>query len=212
MTIIVRVAATLLYVLIARHVRPLAVSPKPTNNQAHRPSPPSAHLDSVFSRVFLARQLGLTDPTSPRYIPRPPRVSWQAWRRHISTWPGKGDRPTYIRPPPLSDVSSEVASEVELLRNWQEGHDRSGSGLEWLMWLMKSLFFGPLLALGVVLLAGLEQTPVTGRWRVILISPAEEEVIHRALVDKGSVGFSWALRRTECTGANTCPPSGFQLV
>lgn len=48
-----------------------------------------------------------------------------------------------------------------------------------------SLLFVPIFLVGVVLLASLERTPLTGRWRTILLSPEEEEKVASDLIGDG---------------------------
>lgn len=61
----------------------------------------------------------------------------------------------------------------------------------------------PLLAFLVAVAAGLEQTPVTGRWRLILLSPTEEEILHDALSGPG--WFEHVLRLLKPTAADPTP-------
>ena len=48
-----------------------------------------------------------------------------------------------------------------------------------------SLLLVPVFLVGVVLLASLERTPLTGRWRTILLSPEEEEKVASDLIGDG---------------------------
>jgi len=48
-----------------------------------------------------------------------------------------------------------------------------------------SLLFLPVFLVGVVLLASLERTPLTGRWRTILLSPEEEEKVALNMIGDG---------------------------
>jgi hypothetical protein len=48
-----------------------------------------------------------------------------------------------------------------------------------------SLLLLPVFLVGVVLLASLERTPLTGRWRTILLSPEEEEKVASDLIGDG---------------------------
>jgi len=48
-----------------------------------------------------------------------------------------------------------------------------------------SLLLIPVFLVSVVLLASLERTPLTGRWRTILLSPEEEEKVASDLIGDG---------------------------
>ena len=50
---------------------------------------------------------------------------------------------------------------------------------------ISSLLLLPVFLVGVVLLASLERTPLTGRWRTILLSPEEEEKVASDLIGDG---------------------------
>lgn len=50
---------------------------------------------------------------------------------------------------------------------------------------ISGLLFLPVFLVGVVLLASLERTPLTGRWRTILLSPEEEEKLASDLIGDG---------------------------
>lgn len=50
-----------------------------------------------------------------------------------------------------------------------------------LKWSVRVVFLLPLSLLAATIIASLEKTPLTGRWRVILLSPAEEEKIVETL-------------------------------
>ncbi|KAI0033072.1 hypothetical protein K488DRAFT_78082 [Vararia minispora EC-137] len=47
------------------------------------------------------------------------------------------------------------------------------------------LMFSPFALFGLAVLASLERTPITGRWRTILLSPEEEEAISKQLAGQG---------------------------
>ena len=50
---------------------------------------------------------------------------------------------------------------------------------------ISTLLLFPVFLVGVVLLASLERTPLTGRWRTILLSPEEEEKVASDLIGGG---------------------------
>ncbi|KAJ7158750.1 hypothetical protein C8R46DRAFT_1110165 [Mycena filopes] len=52
-------------------------------------------------------------------------------------------------------------------------------------WLFRLLFVVPIVLFGSTVLASLERTPLTGRWRLIILSPEEEEEIAAQLTGSG---------------------------
>lgn len=134
------------------------------------------------------------DPSSEHYLPRPPKVPWKVWRiiwkEAAHSGRKRGDVPFLISPHVMEGLTPELRADVEKLRLWVEDHQVREQKMGWRIWVFPSLVFLPLLSLAGVFLSGLEQTPLTGRWRMVLISPAEEEAIHEALKEKGYVSFA----------------------
>jgi len=81
-------------------------------------------------------------------------------------------------------LTPEVQKEVDALREWQERHIAMEDETKGIRAIGGTIFWVPILGLLLVFGAGWESTPLTGRWRVVLISPAEEEAIHDALKEK----------------------------
>lgn len=82
-------------------------------------------------------------------------------------------------------LTPEVQKEVDSLREWHEHHQALEDDTKGIRYIAGLIFWTPILGLLLVFGAGLEQTPLTGRWRIVLISPAEEAAIHNALKEKG---------------------------
>ncbi|WWC70167.1 uncharacterized protein I206_104115 [Kwoniella pini CBS 10737] len=106
-------------------------------------------------------------------------------KRHALHWLKKGH---FFMPPlpPASEVSWQELTPVQqsevlsLRRYWlglrvfKEWYRRS-------RWIMMIVFGLPFLLLTSVYLAGLERVPLTGRWRLILLTPEEEDTISNSL-------------------------------
>ncbi|KAJ7035083.1 peptidase family M48-domain-containing protein [Mycena alexandri] len=52
-------------------------------------------------------------------------------------------------------------------------------------WLFRALFVAPIILFSSTVLASMERTPLTGRWRLIILSPEEEDEIAAQLKDPG---------------------------
>jgi len=85
-----------------------------------------------------------------------------------------------------SSLSAIQQSEVDALRRYWISLTFFKDGLRLSRWLVGLLLGLPVLLLSGVYLCGLERTPLTGRWRIILLTPEEEDAI-----SKGLAGANW---------------------
>lgn len=97
------------------------------------------------------------------------QASDEAWRLHDQGF----------NPP--KDAPASLMVELDRIRTWEHKREHlllKQSRTARIVW---TLILFPLVAFAAAVAAGLERTPVTGRWRVILLSPQEEETLHEAL-------------------------------
>ena len=97
------------------------------------------------------------------------QASDEAWRLHDQGFNPPKDAPASLR------------AELDRIRHWEDKRERlllKQSRTARVIW---TLVLVPLVAFAAAVAAGLERTPVSGRWRVILLSPQEEETLHEAL-------------------------------
>ncbi|CDZ96618.1 Peptidase M48 [Phaffia rhodozyma] len=82
-------------------------------------------------------------------------------------------------------VSDDVKRDLTRLAQWA-AHEadlrKTNDVLVKLIWAALGI---PLALLALVILSGLERVPLTGRWRLILLSPSEEDSIHDSLKEQG---------------------------
>ncbi|WWC62155.1 uncharacterized protein I303_104747 [Kwoniella dejecticola CBS 10117] len=106
-------------------------------------------------------------------------------KRHAIHWIRKGH--FFIPPlPPAAKVSWEELNpvqqnEVFSLRRYWLGLRVFKAWYRRSRWIMMIVFGLPFLVLTSVYLAGLERVPLTGRWRLILLTPEEEDTISNSL-------------------------------
>nr|XP_019046510.1 hypothetical protein I302_05260 [Kwoniella bestiolae CBS 10118]OCF25440.1 hypothetical protein I302_05260 [Kwoniella bestiolae CBS 10118] len=105
--------------------------------------------------------------------------------RHALSWIRKGN---FFIPPlhPASKVSWEdltptQQNEVDQLRRYWLGLKVFKHWYKLSRWFIGIVFGLPFLVLISVYLAGLERVPLTGRWRLILLTPEEEDTISNSL-------------------------------
>ncbi|OCF32948.1 hypothetical protein I316_05286 [Kwoniella heveanensis BCC8398] len=106
-------------------------------------------------------------------------------RRRVASWIA---RAYFYMPdlPPASirfyeELSPEQRSDVDALRKYWIGLKAFKHRFEMGRWLIGIVFALPILLLSAVYLAGLERVPLTGRWRLILLTPEEEDAISTSL-------------------------------
>ncbi|WVF71350.1 hypothetical protein IAT40_006154 [Kwoniella sp. CBS 6097] len=106
-------------------------------------------------------------------------------RRRVASWIA---RAYFYMPdlPPASirfyeDLTPEQRSDVDSLRRYWMGLKAFKHRFEMGRWLIGLVFALPVLLLSAVYLAGLERAPLTGRWRLILLTPEEEDAISTSL-------------------------------
>lgn len=100
-------------------------------------------------------------------------ASDEAWRLHDSGLEAPKDAPY------------ELLRDLEKIRDWEAEREPTerwrnvtGLAVAVCLWL-------PIIVFALAVAAGLERAPITGRWRLILLSPAEEETLHDALAGTG---------------------------
>ncbi|WVQ99511.1 hypothetical protein IAU59_006647 [Kwoniella sp. CBS 9459] len=106
-------------------------------------------------------------------------------RRRVAAWIA---RAYFYMPdlPPASirfyeELSPEQRSDVEALRKYWIGLKAFKHRFEMGRWLIGLVFALPIMLLSAVYLAGMERAPLTGRWRLILLTPEEEDAISTSL-------------------------------
>lgn len=152
----------------------------------------------VFAFVRSLKRLRRYDPLDPHFLKTRPGVSPQALLIHYNSrpnlsypsFPSPSDASLPVSPSSASLPPSpppELLAELAQLREWEQKGEKLFRKKLLAMRLVLATLLGPLLVFALVVLAGLERTPLSGRWRVLLISPEEEELIHQALLETGYV-------------------------
>ncbi|WVQ82105.1 hypothetical protein IAT38_004233 [Cryptococcus sp. DSM 104549] len=128
-----------------------------------------------------------TQPNHPfrRYSPRSMLDMSHGNRRHVS----KMIRRAYFFIPPLPPASvrfydampANERAEVDALRRYWVGLQRFKECFRGGRWLVGIIFGLPFLLILGAYIAGLERVPLTGRWRLILLTPEEEDAISTSL-------------------------------
>ncbi|OSD06464.1 hypothetical protein PYCCODRAFT_1360626 [Trametes coccinea BRFM310] len=77
--------------------------------------------------------------------------------------------------------------------------------------LFHILLFVPIIIFWAAIVASLERTPLTGRWRIILLSPEEEEEIAAQLAGPGWYRAVGEILSAEGGPPNVIPPSDWRL-
>ena len=80
------------------------------------------------------------------------------------------------------------------------------------MLVLNGLLFIPVLIFWLTILASLERTPLTGRWRLILLSPEEEEEISTQLAGPGWYRAVADILSNEGTTPQLIPPNDWRMV
>ncbi|KAL7417123.1 hypothetical protein BDY24DRAFT_438231 [Mrakia frigida] len=152
----------------------------------------------LFTFLKSLKHLRRYDPLDPHHLQSRPKVSQQALLIHYNSPRPSLSYPSFPTTPALSILSSsnsslpvppapppELLLELNQLREWEKKGEKWFRKKMMAINLILATLLGPVLIFGLVVLAGLERTPLTGRWRVLLISPEEEETIHEALLATG---------------------------
>ena len=83
--------------------------------------------------------------------------------------------------PYYSALPATQRTEVDALRRYSVSLKKFKDSARSASWLIGLLFGLPTCLLAAVYLFGLERTPLTGRWRIILLTPEEEDAISTSL-------------------------------
>lgn len=83
-------------------------------------------------------------------------------------------------------LAPEERSRVDALRKYWISVKMFKDSLRTSRWIMATLFFLPFIMVAGVYVCGLERVPLTGRWRIILLTPEEEDTISSSLA-----GANW---------------------
>ncbi|OXH37082.1 hypothetical protein J008_02301 [Cryptococcus neoformans] len=80
-----------------------------------------------------------------------------------------------------NSLESKQQAEVDSLRRYWLGLKTFKDCFQWGRWFVATVFFLPFLLICGAYIAGLERVPLTGRWRLILLTPEEEDAISTSL-------------------------------
>ncbi|TYJ58681.1 hypothetical protein B9479_000517 [Cryptococcus floricola] len=132
-----------------------------------------------------SRHQGFKSRTGPHYTPQALMEHSKGNRKHVAWWIRRG----YFIIPPLppsaepyyKSLPQKDREEVDSLRRYWIGlkffKDCFVAGR-----ILLALVFGlPFLLICTAYIAGLERVPLTGRWRLILLTPEEEDAISTSL-------------------------------
>lgn len=78
--------------------------------------------------------------------------------------------------------------------------------------IFNTLLFIPVLIFWLTIMASLERTPLTGRWRLILLSPEEEDEISNQLAGSGWYQAVGEILSQEGAPPRVLPPSDWRMV
>lgn len=90
------------------------------------------------------------------------------------------------------DASPSLVHDMERIKRWEQMKEPLEKWRVWTALAILAILGVPFFGYTAAFLAGLERTPITGRWRLILLSPSEEETLHDAL--SGTGWFDHVLR------------------
>ncbi|WVO19309.1 uncharacterized protein IAS62_000588 [Cryptococcus decagattii] len=80
-----------------------------------------------------------------------------------------------------NSLGSKQQAEIDSLRRYWLGLKTFKDCFKWGRWFIATVFLLPFLLICGAYVAGLERVPLTGRWRLILLTPEEEDAISTSL-------------------------------
>lgn len=173
----------------------------------------------LFTFIRSLKKLRRYDPLNPQHLQSRPNVSPLALSIHYNSPRSSPSYPSYPTSPAQSSFSSpmlqpsippELQAELAKLKAWEKRGERLFKKKVWARRLIITTLLGPLVVFGLVVAAGLERTPLTGRWRVLLISPEEEDTIHKGLLETG--WFQAVLDILVPSSQDGTPPAPISIV
>ena len=110
-----------------------------------------------------------------------------------------------------TDLSLESRKQVDALRRYWISMNFFKSRLRTARWVIAIIFALPVVLLGGVYIAAIERVPLTGRWRIILLTPDEEDKISGSLEGANWFRSVFSLLSTaEGPGPATLPTSDWR--